>query len=95
MHVVFPLLMGYNRGRYFLLTGHKISAQEAKELGLVNEILPPDRLLPRAWEHAQNIMRMPELNRRYTRLLITEVLRRQMNELLPYGLALEGLALVR
>jgi enoyl-CoA hydratase/carnithine racemase len=95
MHVVFPLLMGTNRGRYFLLTGQKISAQEAKEVGLVNEVLPPERLLPRAWEHARNIMRMPELNRRYTRLLITEVLRRQMNELLPYGLALEGLALVR
>jgi enoyl-CoA hydratase/carnithine racemase len=95
MHVVFPLLMGYNRGRYFLLTGQTISAREAKDLGLVNEVLPPDRLLPRAWEHAQNIMRMPELNRRYTRILITEVLRRQMNELLPYGLALEGLALVR
>jgi enoyl-CoA hydratase/carnithine racemase len=95
MHVVFPLLMGTNRGRYFLLTGQKISAREAKEIGLVNEVLPADQLLPRAWTHARNIMKLPELNRRYTRTLITEVLRRQMNELLPYGLALEGLALVR
>ena len=95
VHVVFPLLMGYNRGRYFLLTGQKLSAHEAKEAGLVNEVLPPDHLLPRAWQHARNIMKLPELNRRYTRLLITEVMRRQMNELLPYGLALEGLALVR
>jgi enoyl-CoA hydratase/carnithine racemase len=95
VHVVFPLLMGYNRGRYFLLTGQKLSALEAKEFGLVNEVLPADRLLPRAWEHARNIMKLPELNRRYTRLLLTEVLRRQMNELLPYGLALEGLALVK
>lgn len=95
MHVVFPLLMGTNRGRYFLLTGQKLSALEAKDYGLVNEVLPADQLLPRAWEHARNIMKLPELNRRYTRLLITEVLRRQMNELLPYGLALEGLALVK
>jgi enoyl-CoA hydratase/carnithine racemase len=94
MHVVFPLVMGYNRGRYFLLTGQKVSAQEAKEMGVVNEVLPPADLLPRAWEHARNIMKLPELNRRYTRTLITEVMRRQMNELLPYGLALEGLGLV-
>lgn len=95
MHVVFPLVMGTNRGRYFLLTGQKILAHEAKDMGVVNEVLPPSELLPRAWEHARNIMKLPELNRRYTRILITEVLRRQMNELLPYGLALEGLALVK
>jgi enoyl-CoA hydratase/carnithine racemase len=94
MHVVFPLVMGYNRGRYFLLTGQVVTAQEAKEMGVVNEVLPPADLLPRAWEHARNIMKLPELNRRYTRTLITEVMRRQMNELLPYGLALEGLGLV-
>jgi hypothetical protein len=35
------------------------------------------------------------MNRRYARLLITEQLRRQMNELLPYGLALEGLAITQ
>jgi enoyl-CoA hydratase/carnithine racemase len=86
--------MGYNRGRYFLLTGQVVTAQEAKEMGVVNEVLPQADLLPRAWEHARNIMKLPELNRRYTRTLITEVMRRQMSELLPYGLALEGLGLV-
>jgi hypothetical protein len=40
-------------------------------------------------------MQQPEMNRRYTRLLLTEQLRRQLNELLPYGLALEGLAITR
>jgi len=95
VHVVFPMVMGLNRGRYFLLTGQSISAAEAKEIGVVNEILPREELLPRAWEHARNIMKLPELNRRYTRILITEMLRRQMNDILPYGLALEGLALVK
>jgi enoyl-CoA hydratase/carnithine racemase len=45
MHIVVPLLLGMNRGRYFLLTGQTLSAQEAKDLGLVAEILPPDRVL--------------------------------------------------
>ncbi|MDP6175589.1 MAG: enoyl-CoA hydratase/isomerase family protein, partial [Rhodospirillales bacterium] len=32
VHVVFPMTMGLNRGRYFLLTGQVIKAQEAKEV---------------------------------------------------------------
>lgn len=95
VHVVFPLTMGLNRGRYFLLTGQVIGAEEAKQIGIVNEILPRERLLPRAWELARQLLLQPELNRRYARIVMTEQLRRQMNELLPYGLALEGLAVTR
>jgi enoyl-CoA hydratase/carnithine racemase len=95
VHVVFPMVMGLNRSRYFLLTGQKLSAREAKETGLVNEILPIDDLLPRAWTLARTIMAQPELVRRYARILLTERLRREMGELLPYGLALEGLGAVR
>jgi enoyl-CoA hydratase/carnithine racemase len=38
MHIVFPLVMGFNRGRYFLLTGQKVSAQEAKDYGVVRSL---------------------------------------------------------
>lgn len=95
MHVVFPMVLGLNRGRYFLLTGQVLTAREALEAGAVNEILPREGLLPRAWELARQIMKQPELNRRYTRLLLVEQLRRRMSELLPYGLALEGLCITR
>jgi enoyl-CoA hydratase/carnithine racemase len=95
MHVVMPMLMGLNRGRYFLFTGQVIGAAEAKTMGIVGEVMPRDKLLPRAWELARTVLRQPELNRRYTRTLLTEQLRRQINELLPYGLALEGLAITQ
>jgi len=95
VHVVFPMVMGLNRGRYFLLTGQELDAGQALEAGLVNEVLPKEKLLPRAWELARKIMQQPELNRRYSRILLTEDLRRRMNELLPYGLALEGLCITR
>lgn len=95
VHVVFPMVMGLNRGRYFLLTGQRLSAREAKEYGLVNEVMSPDALLPRAWQLARTILRQPEMNRRYARLLLTEQLRRRISELLPLGLALEGLAITQ
>src|SRR5712664_1611562 len=49
VHIVWPLILGPNRGRYFLLTGQKLSAREALKLGVVNEVLPREQLLPRAW----------------------------------------------
>jgi len=68
MHIVYPLLLGMNRGRYFLLTGQTLNAQKALELGLVAEVLPPDKLLARAWELAEDLARRPTLLLRYTRL---------------------------
>ncbi len=94
MHIVYPLLMGFNRGRYFLWTGQTLSAQEAKRLGLVAEVLPQDKLLARAWEHAETIARMPTLQLRYTRLVLAEYLKKRLQDLLGYGLAMESLALM-
>jgi enoyl-CoA hydratase/carnithine racemase len=83
-----------NRGRYFLLTGQTLSAQEALSLGLVNEVLPQAQVLDRAWEHARLLAQKPTLLLRYTRLMFTEHLRKRMQDLLGYGLAMEGLALM-
>jgi enoyl-CoA hydratase len=38
-----------------LLTAQPISAQRGYEVGLVNEVVEPDQLLPRAWELARTI----------------------------------------
>ena len=94
MHIVMPILLGINRGRYFLLTGQTLSAHEAKDLGLVAEVLPADKVLARAWEHAEMLNKKPTLLLRYTRLMFTEYLRKRMQDLLGYGLAMEGLALM-
>ena len=92
LHYFLPALLGPNRARYFALTGQVIDAEEAKQLGLVAEIHPRDELLPRAYQLAAQFKQMPLLARRYTKLLMTESLRRTTQELLGYGLALEGLA---
>src|SRR5687768_10463315 len=91
VHIVYPLLLGLNRARYFLLTGQVIDAPLAKELGLVSEVLPKDQLMARAWELAESTATRPPLLLRYTRLLFTEDLRKRMHDLLGYGLAMESL----
>ncbi len=36
-HLVWPLLLGPNRGRYFLYTGQRLDASTALELGVVSD----------------------------------------------------------
>jgi enoyl-CoA hydratase/carnithine racemase len=94
VHIVWPLLLGPNRGRYFLLTGQKLSAREALELGVVNELLPREKLLPRAWELARDICKRPTLAQRYARVAMTQTIKQAMLEALGYGIALESLAMM-
>lgn len=94
VHIVWPLILGPNRGRYFLLTGQKLSAQEALKLGVVSEVMPRERLLPRAWELARSVCQRPSLVRRYARVAMTQAVKRAMIDGLGYGLALESLAIM-
>jgi enoyl-CoA hydratase/carnithine racemase len=91
VHVVWPMLLGPNRGRYFLMTGQRIAADDALRLGVVNEVLPPDVLSGRAWELAADLTRQDNLTLRYTRVAMTQHIRRRLSDELGYGLALEGL----
>jgi enoyl-CoA hydratase/carnithine racemase len=93
VHVVWPLLLGPNLGRYFLLTNAELSAQEALQAHVVAEVMPLEQVLPRAWELARQLAsRAHDVSLRYTRIVLTERLRREMAADLGYGLALEGLA---
>jgi enoyl-CoA hydratase/carnithine racemase len=92
VHVIWPYLLGRNRGRYFLLTGQRLSAREALELGVVSEVLPADRLMPRARELARQILRQPPITIRYARVVMTQELKTLMLEHLSHGLALQGVA---
>ncbi|MEJ5977643.1 enoyl-CoA hydratase/isomerase family protein [Novosphingobium sp. PS1R-30] len=92
VHVVWPMLLGPNRGRYFLLTGERIQAAEARQIGVVAEVLSPEALLPRARVLAAQLAKLPLPLLRHTRMLLTKDLRRRMFDELHSGLAHEALA---
>jgi len=92
VQIAWPSVLGPTRGSYFLMTGQVLDAQQALNLGVVNEVLPVDQLLPRAHRLAEEILRRPKLVRRYARIMGTHAARIKMTEQLGFGLALEGLS---
>lgn len=92
VNLLWPEVIGSVRARYFLLTRQILDAATAQDWGVVNEILPTDRLLPRAHEIARAISELPPLTSSYTRTVLTQKLRRTIEENIGYGLALEGIS---
>ncbi len=72
IHSCFIELLGVKRAAYAMFTGQAINAKTALEYGLVNEVVPRDRLIPRAYEIADYIMSRPRPVRRLT----TQIVRR-------------------
>jgi enoyl-CoA hydratase/carnithine racemase len=92
VHLLWQEAIGTIRGRYFILTRQELDAQTAKEWGAVNEIVPADKLLPRAREIAEGLAKLPSLTTKYTRIAMTQKLRRIIDEGVTLGLALEGIS---
>jgi len=92
VNLLWPEVIGSVRGRYFVLTRQVLDAKTAKEWGAVNEVVPAADLLPRAREIAESLAALPPLTARYTRIALTQKLRRIVDEGAGYGLALEGIS---
>ncbi len=88
-HVMWEALVGPSRARYLLLTGYKLTAQEAREWGVVHEVLSKDNLLDRAWEIARQIAMRPPIATRNTRHILVQNLKRAFLNELDHGLQAE------
>ena len=93
-HVVWTHVLGPNKGRYFLLMGEELGAQEALARGVVGEVLPKDKVLDRALEIAALFAGKTDLALRYSRVVLTQRYKRLMAEGLSLGLGLEALAAI-
>ncbi len=56
-----PRLVGLGKAKKLVFTGEKISAGEAERIGIVEEVVPGDKLLDRSMELAQAIAAKPPL----------------------------------
>jgi len=94
VHVWWPMLLGPNRARHFLLTGNEITAEEAKTLGFVAEVVPHGKVLDRAYEIARQLLQKNPQMLRFSRAAMTQHIKRRMLDDLGYGLMLEGMGIL-
>ena len=92
---IWPLVLGRNRFRYAQLMGQKITAQMAHEWGAVNEVLPKERLLERAWEIARHLLRHSPIVLRHTRRTFVQEFKRAAVNDLGYGQTMELLGMTQ
>jgi enoyl-CoA hydratase/carnithine racemase len=65
-----PLLAGYQRAAELLLLGQPFTAEKARDVGLVTEVVPAENLLSKAREAAQMLAALPPESLRLTKQLM-------------------------
>jgi len=81
------------RAKQYLMTGDLITGKEAARIGLVNQALPGEDVLPAAMAFAKRLADGPSQAISWTKMCINAYLKQQMNLLLPVALATEYLSM--
>jgi len=89
IHSCFTELLGVKRMAYALLTGQAIDAKLALEYGMVNEVLPRDQLIKRAYQLADHIMTQPRTVRRLTTQIVRRPWRQRITDDLDGGFGIQ------
>ncbi len=89
IHSAFQEVLGTKRAAYALLTGEAIDAQTALDYGMVNEVLPREELIARAYRLADHIMTQPRTMRRMTTQIIRRPWKKRIADDLDGGWAMQ------
>ena len=86
-----PRLVGYGKAMQLILTGDRISGQEAHRIGLVDEVVPHDQLEAKTLEIANKIAEKSPIAVRLAKEAVKASLRMPLNEGLRYEQSLFSL----
>ena len=88
--VTWPALTSLLRAKQYLLTGDRVPADVAVELGLANFVVPGERLLTEAVAFAHRLAAQPPQALQETKAILNQHLRANAVRALGYGLAAES-----
>jgi enoyl-CoA hydratase len=91
--VIWPILVGPNRAKEFLMRGKLVSGTEAHAMGLVNHAVPVDQVMEEAMKIARELNALPPLAVRWTKLSVNKYIKQQLNLILDASIAYEMLSI--
>jgi enoyl-CoA hydratase len=86
--IIWPLLCGLAKSKYYLMTGDFVSGAEAERIGLVSLCVPDDELLDKAMAVATNLANGPRHAIKFTKRALNQWLL-QAGPIFDHSLALE------
>lgn len=92
--VIWPLLIGANRAKDFLMRGRLVSGAEAERQGIINYVAPRDEVMAKAMEIARDLARLPPLGVRWSKAAVNKGVRAQLNQVFDMGIAFEALTML-
>ena len=87
--VIWPLLCGMAKAKYYLLTCDFLDGREAERIGLVSKAVPADQLMSTAMDVANKLAAGPQQAIRGTKRALNQWLRQAAINSFDYSLALE------
>ena len=87
--VIWPMLVGPNRAKEFLMRGTLIKGADAARMGLVNHAVPADQVYAKAREIAEELAGGATWAIRWTKLSVNKQLKDQFNLIMDTSYALE------
>jgi enoyl-CoA hydratase len=87
--VLWPMLLGINRAKEYLMTGDLLSADDAERMGLVNHVVTPEALEETGMAMAKRLAAGPMHAIQFNKRLVNKILEDQVSRLYDLSLAFE------
>ena len=89
--LIWPMLIGMAKAKYYLLTCEFLDGTEAERIGLVSQVVPHDELMDKAMDVARRLAVGSQQALRYTKRSLNQWLRQAEHTAFDYSLSLEML----
>jgi enoyl-CoA hydratase/carnithine racemase len=91
--VIWPLLIGANRAKEFLMRGRVVNGSEAAQLGIVNHGVPAEQVIPEAQTIARELSALPRLAVQWSKVAANKIIKSQLNLAMDASIAYEALTM--
>ena len=92
--VIWPLLIGVNRAKEFLMRARVVTGREAAALGIANHAVPANQVMDEAMKIAREINALPPLAVQWSKVSANQILKQQFTLAFDSGIGFEALSMM-